>query len=159
MIVVFDEIFNDLTFNIRQVTLQDAIIAYTLTGNSGLVINDTSPAIVITLREDDVSQIKCERLLVTELVNTERLVADLSNNRAIACANGINPLQVSFFEDNLTPPQFLSFNVFILVTSTLSVDEPVDTVNVNYTLIILMNQANGGYSITLTGGQAVSDRS
>ena len=68
MIVVFDEIFNDLTFNIRQVTLQDAIIAYTLTGNSGLVINDTSTAIVITLREDDVSQIKCERLLATELV-------------------------------------------------------------------------------------------
>ena len=100
-------------------------------------------------------------MLVTELVNTERLVADLSNNRAIACANGINPLQVSFFEDNLTPPQFLSFDVFILETGTLSVDEPVDTVNVNYTLIILMNQANGGYSITFTGGQAVleSDRS
>ena len=54
----------------------------------------TLAAIVITLREDDASQMKCERLLVTELVNTEKLLADLSINRAIACANGINPLQV-----------------------------------------------------------------
>ena len=120
IIIVFDEIFNDLTFNIRQVRLQDAIIvnaSYTIC-DSGLVINDTSNAIVITLREDDVLQIKGERLLAagvknTYLVNTERLVADLSNNRSIACANGINPLQVSFFEDDITPPQFLSLDVFI----------------------------------------------
>ena len=91
MIIVFYDIFNDLTFNIRQVTLQDA---YTLTGDSGLVINDTSTAIVITLREDDGSQMKYEKLLATELVNIEKLLADLSINRAIACANGINPLQV-----------------------------------------------------------------
>ena len=49
MIIVFDKIFNDLiiTFNIRQVTLQDAIIAYTLTGDSGLVINDTSMLLLL----------------------------------------------------------------------------------------------------------------
>ncbi len=49
MIVVFDEIFNDLTFNIRQVTLQDAIIAYTLTGNSGLVIKMTLVLLLLLL--------------------------------------------------------------------------------------------------------------
>ena len=83
-------------------------------------------------------------------------MADLSNNRAIACANGINPLQVFFFEDNA---EFPSFNVFILETGTftLSFDEPVDIVNVNYTLITLMSQASGGSSIILTFGQAVSE--
>ena len=81
----------------------------------------------------------------------------MSINRAIACANGINALQVFFFEDNVTPPQFPSFNVFILEsgTFTLSFDEPVDTINVNYTLITLMSQASGGSSITLTFGQGV----
>ena len=68
----------------------------------------------------------------------------------------------AFFEGNVTPPQFPSFNLFILETGTLtlSFDEPVNTVNVNYTLITLMSQASGGSSMTLTGGQAVleSDR-
>ena len=162
MIIVFDEIFNDLTFNIRAVTLQDAVIAnvsYTLTGGFDTVLNDT--AVSITLLEDDVLQIKGEGFLATGventyLVNTDRLVADLSDNRAVVRANGINPLQVSFFEDDITPPQFLSFNVFNLETGTftLSFDEPIDIANINYTLITLMSQSSRGSSITLTGGQA-----
>lgn len=48
MIIVFDETFNFLTFNIRDITLQGDIIAttsYTLTGESvvgGTVLNDTA---------------------------------------------------------------------------------------------------------------------
>ena len=71
----------------------------------------------------------------TYLVNADRLVADLSNNRAVVRANGINPLQVSFFEDDITPPQFRSFNVFNLETGTftLSFDEPIDIANISTT--------------------------
>ena len=59
-------------------------------------------------------------------------------------ADGINPLPVSGFVDDMTQPQFVSFDQFDLETGVLRLtfSEPIDAGAVEYSLITLQSLAD-----------------
>ena len=167
--VDFDELININVFVPEAITLQDSLIAnttYTLTGGTVLGSNDTGA--LIQLETIDTGLIKADGLLATSssntyLTHTTRVATDTSGNVATPREDGRNALHVSGFVDDVTAPRLVSFAQFNLETGiiSLSFSEPIDAINVNYSLITLQSDSNitAGFSRVLTDGEPASKTS
>ena len=149
--VDFDELININVFRVQEITLQDSFLAnttYTLTGGSILSSNDTGMRIGLVAIDNGL--IKADPLLATSsestyLVNTMAVVTDVFGNIATQRIDGENPLPVSRFEPDVTPPSFVTFSDFNLETGILSLSftEPIDASRIDYSLITLQSNAAG----------------
>lgn len=151
----FDEPVNFDVFRPNEISFQDALnssTTYTLTGGTVSATNDTGS--LIQLRLLDNGLIKADRLLATQrnntyLTNTRFVVTDIIGNTATVRADGINPLPVTGFVDDVTQPQFVSYDQFNLETGvmTLTFSEPIDAGAVDFSLITLQSSADAATAI------------
>lgn len=151
----FDEPVNFAVFRTSEISFQDALISnttYTLTGGTVTATNNTGCMIQLGILDNGL--IKADRLLATRrsstyLTNTRLLVTDIFGNTATVRADGINPLPVSGFVDDVTQPQFVSFDQFDLETGVmrLTFSEPIDAGAVDYSLITLQSSADPATAI------------
>ena len=151
----FDEPVNFAVFRPNEISFQDALMSstmYRLTG--GTLIGNNNTGCIIQLDMLDNGLIKADRLLATQpsntyLTNTRLVVTDIFGNTATVRADGINPLPVSGFVDDVTQPQFVSFDQFDLETGVLRLtfSEPIDAGAVEYSLITLQSVADPATAI------------
>ena len=151
----FDEPVNFDVFRPNEISFQDAVNSstmYRLTGGTVAATNNTGCLIQLDLLDNGL--VKADRLLATQqsntyLTNTRFVVTDIIGNTATVRADGINPLPVSGFVDDVTQPQFVSFDQFDLETGVmrLTFSEPIDAGAVDYSLITLQSLADTATAI------------
>ena len=153
--VDFDEPVNFDVFRPNEISFQDALnstTTYTLRGGTVSATNLTGCLVQLDMLDNGL--IKADRLLATRqnntyLTNTRFVVTDIIGNTATVRTDGIDPLPVSGFVDDMTQPQFVSYDQFNLETGvmTLTFSEPIDAGAVDFSLITLQSSADTATAI------------
>ena len=165
--LTFDETIDYRSFRSEFISIQgafdtsvsiqiDPVERRLITTTYGLVID-------FRLSEGDILDLKSDNTIATGLNDTyiifrREMVNDVAGNAVVERQNGINSLQASNYTEDTIQPQVSQFAQLDMNTGHLRItfSEPILPENVVFSGITLQSTANGGNSVTLTGGTATS---
>ena len=158
--LTFDETVKQNTFDITQLTLQDAVARRTYWRRLTAAISSVEDSTIITLRVSDVDMNEVKRLpFCTATSNcfltfSNDTVKDMARLPVTAKEDGAAH-QVNILIPDLTQPELLQFTEFNLENETLTLlfSETVDVSTLDYTALTLQTLFEGPLSrVTLANG-------
>ena len=164
--LTFSETVNASSFDVTQITLQDASMnlmnrARQLTMQSVLIEAMDSTMLSVQLGPADLNRIKSTEMFGLGVADTwisitYSLVRDMNRNFVVALPDG-DAQQATDFTTDTTSPELVEYHLdFINERMTLHFNEPINETTIGYTSITLQDGATADHNYTLTGGMAVS---